>query len=225
MKLLLTGILLVLLNASAAPAAAEDEDLSCRNGNFASGQSAFGLAKVIGPDRLNFLGDMDGCPSEEARCRNRAYVVVGDVLLTGRDHGAYVCAFYPDRFDGDAGWVRRDRLSMLAVAASPPPAAWAGHWKNGDNTIALKAEGDALVADGEAYWPSAHPPRSDAPGLPNDGQLSGTARPTANRVVFSDNDPDGCTASLTLVGALLVVADNNNCGGMNVSFTGVYRRS
>jgi hypothetical protein len=43
-------------------------------------------------------------------------------------------------------------------------------------------------------------------------------------VVFTDNDPNGCTATLTLVGALLVVADNGGCGGMNVHFDGVYTR-
>ena len=44
--------------------------------------------------------------------------------------------------------------------------------------------------------------------------------------MFKDGDGEyDCAATLNLVGKLLVVADNNNnCGGGNVSFTGVYKR-
>jgi len=222
MRFLETAILLGLLAATAARAA--DEDLSCRNGGFPSEEKTIGLAQVVGADRLNFLTDTDGCPGEDVRCRQRAYVVGGDVLLTGRGHGPYVCAFFPNRGGGSAGWVRRDRLTPLPVAPSPPLADWVGHWANGDDTIDLTAQDGALDAAGEAYWPSANPPLSERPGGPNLGDLTGTARPKGNRVVFADPDPQACAASLTLVGSLLVVSDNNACGGMNVSFSGVYRR-
>lgn len=222
MRLLAAILSLTLANAAAVHAA--PEDLSCRNGDFPTGQQSFGLAKVSGTGRLNFLGDMDGCPSEEARCRQRAYVVEGDVLLTGRSHGRYVCVFFANRGGGDAGWAPRERLAPMPVPSSPLLSAWVGRWSDGDDTITLKTDGGALVAEGEAYWPSAHPSRSAAPGGPNVGDLSGTARPSGDRVVFSDGDPQGCTATLTLVEALLVVRDNDGCGGMNVSFTGVYRR-
>jgi hypothetical protein len=207
----------------AAPTArAAGEDVICRNGDFPTEQTTFGLARVQGPSRLSFLADADGCPSEAASCRQKAYVVAGNVLLTGRSHGRYVCAFFPNRFSGSAGWVPADRLTPIAVVRAPPLSAWLGHWKNGDDTIDLTVKGEALTVDGEAYWPSAHPSPADAPGGPNEGNLAGQARPTGNRVEIGD--PQSCLASLALVGDLLVVADNNACGGMNVSFTGVYRR-
>jgi hypothetical protein len=212
---------LTLLAATAAHGQAPD--MSCSNGGFPA-EKAIGLAKVIGADRLVFLKDSDGCPSEAASCRQRAYVVGGDELLTGRGAGAYVCAFFPSRGGGSAGWVRRARLAPLPVDASPPPSAWAGHWADGDDTISLTVKGGALVADGNAYWPSAHPSPAQFPGGPNLGDLSGTARPTGNRVVFADSDPQACSATLSLVGGLLVVSDNGACGGANVSFGGVYRR-
>jgi hypothetical protein len=205
-------------------ARAADDDLSCRNGSFPSDEKSIGLARVEGAGRLNFLQDVDGCPNDEARCRQRAYVVGGDELLTGRSHGPYVCAFYANRVGGSAGWVPSSRLTALPVDVAPPLSAWTGHWANGDDTIDLTAKAGALVADGEAYWPSANPPLSERPGGPNTGELSGTARPKGNHVVFADPDPTLCSATLTLVGGLLVVADNNACGGMNVSFSGVYRR-
>jgi hypothetical protein len=221
MKLLATIVLLAVLGASAVRAQAVD--LSCSNGSFPT-ERKIGLAKVTGGDRLVFLKDSDGCPNPQASCLQRAYVVVGDEMLTGRTFGAYTCAFYPSPGGGSAGWVLSARLSALAVDPSPPLAAWAGHWANIDDTIDLKVKGAMLVADGDAYWPSAHPSTSQFPGGPNVGDLSGSATPKGNVVVFTDNDPNGCAATATLIGTLLVVADNGGCGGQNVSFNAVYKR-
>jgi hypothetical protein len=222
MKLCGAVLLLGLMIASAARAQAPD--LTCRNGSFPQTETSIGLAKVVGAGRLTFLEDTDGCPGPAAACRQRAYVVAGDRLLTGRRRGEYVCAFFANRGGGSAGWVERARLGPLPVDAAPPPRAWVGRWADGDDTIALSLEHGALVADGNAYWPSAAPPLAQFPGGPNLGELSGTAKPKANRVVFADADPQGCSASLTLIGDFLVVDDNQACGGHNVSFSGVYRR-
>jgi len=35
---------------------------------------------------------------------------------------------------------------------------------------------------------------------------------------------DTCTVHAQLLGDVLIVADNSECGGMNVRFNGVYRR-
>ena len=221
MKLLGTIFLLTLLGASATRA--QPVDLSCSNGSF-PGERTIGLAKVSGGDHLVFLKDSDGCPNAQSSCLQRAYVVGGDQLLTGRTFGAYICAFYPSPGGGSAGWVPSARLSALAVDPSPPLAAWGGLWANIDDTIDLKVTGAVLVADGDAYWPSKHPSPSQFPGGPNVGDLSGSAAPKGNAVVFTDNDPNGCTATAKLVGSLLVVADNGGCGGQNVSFSAVYKR-
>jgi hypothetical protein len=212
------------LATGCAARAAELDELLCRNGAFSTEQAVFSLAKVTGRDRLFFLDDMNGCPSEEAQCRQRGFVVMGDMLLTGRSQGPYICAFYPNRGGGSAGWVRRDRLAPLPFPTDPPLTAWAGRWVDGDDTIKLTVKNGALVAVGDAYWPSANPPRSYLPGDPHVGNLSGKAQPKGNCAIFSDGDPDDCTATLTLVDPLLVVGDNGACGGMNVTFNGIYRQ-
>ena len=219
----LPGIVFLLALIGAPAAHAQAQDMMCRNGLFPS-ESTIGMAKVAGTDKLFFLNDSDGCPNETAACRQRAYVVGGDQVLTGRTVGAYVCAFYPSRGGGSAGWVQTARLTPLPVNAAPALSAWAGHWVDGDDTLTLTIKKGLLSADGDAYWPSAHPSASQFPGGPNVGDLSGEAAPKANRVVFTDNDPNGCTATATLVGGLLAVADNGGCGGMNVHFDGVYTR-
>ena len=204
--------------------AAEPDDGTCRNGSFPEQAGGFGVGKVMGPERAYFIDDINGCPNDSAACREKSYVVTGDLVLTGRSKGVYVCAFFPNRGGGSAGWMRRDRLAAQPVDAAPPLSAWVGKWRNFDDTIALKARGAMLEASGDAYWPSANPPLSLRPGGPNTGDFSGVAKPSGARVVFADKDPDGCKVTLDRVGPWLVAADNNNCGGNNVTFTGVYTR-
>lgn len=202
------------------------EDMTCRNGGFPGMDSDVGLAQVVGAEKLYLLGDMDGCPRDDASChQSHGDVLPGNVLLIGRTHGHYRCVFYPSRSGGSAGWVREDRLKPLPMDASPPWNAWVGDWRvnGGDNVITLSRKGDALAATGEAYWP-ANLTEEEWSGAINLGAMKGIAKPVGRRVVFRDGDEDGCTVKATLVGKWLVVSDNHQCGGMNVNFDGVYRR-
>lgn len=209
---------------SCLPARAQDEAQMCRNGLFPTSEAQIGRAQVTGKSRAFLLDDYNGCPAETAKCRAATTSVApGAVLLTGHKLGAYVCTLDP--VSGDAGYVEASRLKTLPVDAAPPLKAWVGRWKQYDDTIHLAAKGTALSASGDAYWPSAHPSARQYPGGPNVGDFSGTAQPKGQTVTFADSsDPQACTVTLRLVGDALVVADNQNCGGMNVSFTGVYRR-
>src|SRR5262245_24968990 len=80
---------------AANSARAQDDDGFCRNGMFGEENRDFGVAVVGGKERLHFLEDMNGCPNETASCRMRSYVIAGDRLVTGREKGDYVCAYYP----------------------------------------------------------------------------------------------------------------------------------
>ncbi len=130
----------------------------------------------------------------------------GDIVLTGTENGAYVCAFFPGRNGGSAGYARQDELTPQP--SSVPLAAWNGNWRDGDNSIVLRMNGARLTASGQAYWPSAHPSPKQRPGGPNLGDMSGTATPNGNTVVFAGNDPADCRVSLTLLPPFLLAADN-----------------
>jgi hypothetical protein len=201
------------------------DDPYCRNGDFSSEQKTFALGKVIGSGHLDLLSDMNGCPSEGKQCNGLGYVLPGDVVITGREHGAYVCVLYPNRFGGSAGWVEQSRLVPEAFDSSPALQSWVGRWKDGDDLLRLSLYHGQLHADGAAYWPSAHPAKEDAPGGPNVGSLEANAMPTGNRVQFSEgNDLSRCQVTAILVGTWMLVDDNGNCGGMNVRFSGIYQR-
>lgn len=216
-------LLLSMLPLSAFAGATAD-DGSCRNGAFPTEQGDFALARVGGKGRLYLLGDLEGCPTQgEPACRQRSYVVGGDTLVTGRMHGAYRCAFFPNKVGGSAGWVDADRLQVVPTSTTPALRDWAGDWTDGDNTLHLRVRDGALVATGEAFWPSARP-TPQRPYGPNLGQIDAVARPRGATVDFTDSDDAGCTLQARWLGDYLIVSDNSECGGMNVRFNGVYRR-
>jgi hypothetical protein len=216
-------LLIVCLIAFINPALGADTEL-CRNGIFPRQETIFGLAKVIGAPPAYLQSDIPPCPDDSAACRGRAYVLPRDTVITGVASGGYVCAFFAGPGGGSAGFVRRDEITPQSMQETPPLVAWLGTWRDGDNRIALRRDGAKLTADGEAYWPSAHPSAKDRPGGRNLGDMGGTAAPTGNTVVFAGDTPDECRVVLTLLPPFLLAADNMNCGGMNVSFTGVYRK-
>ncbi len=162
------------------------------------------------------------CGVSGPACDGRRYVVPGDVVVTGSVVGQYVCALFHSKTTESAGFLLRSELAFKPMAAAMPQGAWIGTWRDGDDEITLRAAGTALAVTGYAFWPSAAP--SEYQSSPHLGEVSGTARPVSNTVVFAGKSVDDCRVSLTLLPPYLLARDNRQCGGMNVSFTGVYRK-
>lgn len=217
--------------AHAAPDAAPD----CRNGLFPEEGVSYALGKISGADKVYLIEDSvfcakdktpcPVCPSADAACRSGSFVLPGDLVVAGRSHGGYRCVFYRDQKNvgGSAGYVPEDRVS-LSPAASVSLKDWLGDWRVGDDYIRLRAKGDALSAQGEAFWPSANPSPRDAPGGPHTGGMSGITTPKGNQATFVDS-LDICRVDATLLPPFLLARDNGVCGGANVSFRGVYLRA
>jgi hypothetical protein len=184
----------------------------------------FTLLRVSGKDRVHFADCF------AATCRTRSYVVPGDMLVTAPEPGDLVCAVFPNKRGGTKGWIPSGFLSPAPVEANPPLAAWAGKWQlHEDAEIEIRVEGDALAVKGQAFW------MSGAPGVIHDGELTGRNKPQGDSLSLPNpadydklesaaNPEYVCAATLRLVGPYLVVRDNLRCGGLNVSFAGVYRR-
>jgi hypothetical protein len=217
----LSPSVLLLLAASSAAGAMTEDDGTCRNGIFPVQNEAVRLATIAGSGRAYFLGDMDGCPNAEARCRQRTYVVPGDRVVAGRSRGGYVCVYYPSRGGGSAGWMEVGRLEAVATDPNPPLSAWLGSWsEDGNPRVTFERRGSGLAVEGEAYWPSRNPSPRDYPGGPNEGTIGEILQVSGNRA----HAPE-CHVRFTLLGDFIVAADPDmQCGGMNVSFSGVYRR-
>jgi hypothetical protein len=222
------ALLLFMLCCVAATVRAQDEAEGgnpanwCRNGAFTRDSKEFGIARIKGEKgaRAYFYGEDEGCPGPAAKCRQKAYVVPGDEVITSRTFGDWVCAWYqPARGSETVGWLAADRLDALESPAQPALAAWLGTWDFYRNEVRLSRgrRAGTLSVGGDATWEGA------IPGNVHVGELSGEAEP-AGGVLKLGADPEDCQATLRLVGPYLVVSDNKQCGGVNVTFDGVYRR-
>ena len=210
---------------TAVPRVASAQDSSgnpanwCRNGFFTSESKEFKVARVKGSrgSRAYFYGEDEGCPGPAAKCRQKAYVIPGDALVVSRTFGEYVCAwFQPARGYETTGWLRADQLELSTPDANPPAARWLGEWELHENslTISRGARAGALRVEGSAIW---H-------GLGDNvhvGEVNASAAPGGNTLTLED---DICKLTLRLVGDFLIADDNGDCGGVNVTFDGVYRK-
>jgi len=221
----LTGLLLAVYCAAAGARGQEaggNPANWCRNGAFTRDSKGFGLARVKGEkgSRVYFYGEEEGCPGPAAKCRQKAYLVPGDEVVTSRTFGDWVCAWYqPARGTETVGWLAADRLDAVATAENAPLASWLGTWNFYDNSLRLSRgrRVDVLSVSGDATWQGVNP------GNVHVGELSGQGTPVDN-VLKLGEDPEDCQATLRLVGTYLLVSDNRQCGGVNVTFDGVYRK-
>lgn len=185
------------------------------------------LARVIGAGPAHFVKNLPpGCPSLAPVCKLKPYVLPGDRVVTSDRSGNYMQATFQKGRTPTSGWLSADRLQIQPADPHPPLSAWAGDWRRYDDHIAIRAGPDGtLRLDGDAYYPSAHPSVQQRPGGPNLGELGGAARVQGATATYSDGDDSfSCRVTLRLIGPYLAAADNNNCGGHNVSFTGVWTR-
>ncbi|WP_159992858.1 hypothetical protein [Roseomonas sp. 18066] len=169
----------------------------------------------------------------------RAFLMPGDVVVVSRRQGGFACASYlNDRRRLTTGWLPAAALQPLAPPGTAPLEAWQASWYGAqayEQEIDISAEGSALRIGGSASWGSDDPARVERGGV-NIGSLEAEARPSGARLGFSsdggertrpydEGGPDSCRVRMLLLGPYLVVQDNLRCGGMNVTFSGVYRRA
>jgi len=204
------------------------------------------LAIVTRGDRARFVkgGEQAGCPNAGAACATRAFVVGGDAVVISATAGEYACATFTGpgpKAVSTSGFLPRTRL------VAPPPevpvnasTAWAGTWRSGDEqTITIRPKPDGrIVIKGDATW-GAHDPERVKRGGVHVGDLSAEVSVADGAAAFtidSDGvikpfdlklpaDSDVCRVKLWRLGPYLVAVDNLRCGGMNVTFTGVYRKT
>lgn len=212
----------VLFGCCSTAAMAQADDGSCRNGMFGEENGSFGLGTVAASGQTHFVYDMQGCPNATNKCRLPSYVVKGDKVVTGRTIGDYLCVYFPNKGGGTAGWVMSSRISPLPIPKSPPASAWVGSWSDdGNPEVRFYIKRGRLMAHGYAAWPSFNPPLKEFPGGPNVGEIDEAVRTSGNHALAAE-----CNITFTLLGEYMVGADpDRQCGGMNVAFTAVYKRS
>jgi len=197
----------------------------CRNGFFPRESENYRLAKIDGKrgEKIYFYGDeRDDCP-QNRDCRRKSYVIPGDEIIVSRTFGNFACAwFQPKKGSETVGWIRLDDLRWIDTIENPPAADWLGEWRFYDSSIEISKSRTPSVFDvkGNAFWK----------GLGDNihiGELDDRANASGNVLKLGEDERDeyACRVSMWLVGKYLIVADNLQCGGANVTFSGVYRRA
>jgi len=195
------------------------------------------LVQVRPGARRNFYdGYETGCPALTARCRRAGYVVAGDQLVASLQKGVFTYVIFINRVGkASTGWVETVALARITP---PPPtnAAWIGSWSRTEASIEIKpaARRGWFEVGGWASWGGSDPDRV-ARGAVNIGEMEGEIALSDGRLTAATGDvvrhlppenPDDfdCRVQLRLLGPYLIAEDNNQCGGVNVSFSGVYRK-
>jgi hypothetical protein len=233
------AILALLLASSADHVAAESGD---DDGGLAHAR----LVRVKPGGKRYFYRteEVAGCPALTARCRRKGYVLPGDVLVAGASIGAFTTVeFAKPKGMHSYGAIESAGIEPIPPQAAPPLSAWTGEWvRDIDAHISIKAVGASaeLQVEGFALWGTHDPERVRRGGI-NTGELGGSFVPKGawggvleeeaeqvdwqNGFPFNSRDTYRCQVQFRLIGPYLLVNDDgDNCGGLNVTFTGVYRK-
>jgi hypothetical protein len=196
----------------------------CREGFFTRDNDEFGTARVKGSQNGKayfYSDDEEDCPAAE-RCRRNSYLVGRDeVVVNGRSFNGFACVWYsPLSGRPTVGWVRERDLVVSPKLSDVTMRTWLGEWVYGDNGIEFtenKLSG-YLNVTGNATWK----------GIKDNvhvGEIDGRYKPTNGWIDYSDGDAEhDCRMRMRLIGDYLIVADNLKCGGVNVTFSGVYTK-
>jgi hypothetical protein len=228
---LLISVVGAILLVTPAARAAEEPAGHCSGVAFGD---TVGVARVTKSQRrVNFVRGVHEdkqCPSAAPQCRDKPYLLSGNVVLTTKRFGDFVCADYVNsRGIETIGWL--PAAALEAVEQGPlARAAWAGAWRRIEAEIQITlGAGGALLVKGSATY-GANDPQRAATGRVNLGELDGRSTPQGDTLFFSDQPAASfeeasdsvCAVRMRRVAQYLIVEDNKACGGMNVSFSGIY---
>jgi hypothetical protein len=146
-------------------------------------------------------------------------IVAWSALLLATSASAFDHAF-------TEGWLPSAALTPVAPTAAPRLSDWLGNWDQPHARIEIKEGGigGRLQIEGIAAFQGAREVHNGA----IDAQLI----PDGDTIAFLEDGwlpietkcDSGCRVRMRWVGRYLLVDDNRGCGGVGVSFTGLYRR-
>jgi hypothetical protein len=236
----LLGFVVALNTAVTAPCAWAD-DSTCEGFGTLEPNKPLSLGTVTSASpRVNFVKgalDQKGCPSTAPECRDRAYLVPGDQVIVSQAQGDLACASYVN----PKGLVRAGWLPRTALANAPDQTGtrledWVGRWRAPEQSLVIREATAAgtLKIQGEATFGALSPDWVNR-GAVNTGSIEAVAKPEGSSLAFTMGpnatlpyDQGGetdCRVRLRLLGPFLLAEDNGSCGGLNVSFSGAYRKS
>jgi hypothetical protein len=216
------------------------EDGNCFGFQSLAGNPELSLGRINARSPRTYFvanrAEAGDCPSAAAKCRKPSYLAPGDRVIVSRANGAFACVDFIDaKRIPHPGWLPAGAVDR-EVTSPPTLTDWSGAWSEIEARIRLKpsSKAGALAISGEATWGGLDPERIKS-GAVHIGSIEGVAAPVGASLSFAMGDNDAtlpvdqgkdadCKVWMRRLGPYLLVSDNKNCGGANVSFQGVYTR-
>ena len=224
------GSLALVFGAQAALACSEETELKMFD--------ALQVAKIkpgVGKTHFYTPACDAGAKGLEA-CRRAAYVMPGDPVLIGDVYDTTACATFVDaKGRATSGVIKGDRVAPISGSDKAAATQFVGTWIRDEAKITVTARGQVLSFNGDATYGAKDPNRVKR-GAVNLGNILFSARTATNRISVgltgkgelaedkAKAAATDCQLDMIALGPYLVVRDNMMCGGMNVSFTGIYRK-
>jgi len=146
----------------------------------------------------------------------------GDMVVIYRSEGDWTCAYLTGKNGSSPGWILTKTIRPIASDPNPPRTAWLGTWGFEENVIKIgRADTPGKLAlSGKAIWHGNG-------GVAHYGSISGEATLKGNQLHFVEGEDPvySCVVDSILFTNYLLVNDNGRCGGMNVRFSGIWKRA
>ncbi len=197
-----------------------------------SGAAAFdGLRVFSGDAPVPWISDCGGHGRPAGTCSSQYLDPAkpsdyqGDLVAPGTTQGAWSCAM----IGGWSGWIPTDRLAPVPTTPAITTQQWLGLWVNthagaGRDRLILTrspAGHGKIHVEGKAYY-------TNAAHSVSSGEISGEALALGPFLHILDAaEQPGCILDLKydVPAETFRAVDNQQCGGFNVSFDGVWRRA
>lgn len=173
------------------------------------------LAKTVIESPLYDGSHLSECADKKiSNCRVRKTIGAYNSVVVIKQEGSFSCVMPALEGYFGAGWISNDNLKII----EPYPIdtkKWIGDWE-GPASVSIKPESNkALKITGKAIWQGINSVHF--------GELNFEAVPENNKVLSAASDKYSCSVLMLLYENRLIVIDRQ-CGGTNVTFTGVYSR-
>lgn len=211
-----------------APSSLADKNIlgsDCDNSSFLDQTPNFSIAKINGNkgEKVHFIDSEGRCPDSVLnKCQLKSYLIPGDEVVTAHRFKNWICSQFITRkkkgkISKTIAWLETKKLQFIEVESNSNHKNWVGEWKDDAyNRIIIKEGKDgAFQIIGNAIWP-------DSKGSAHTGDIESIGKPNGNRIVLKEED---CILNLVQTNQYLFADDNFRCGGLNVSFDGVYIKS
>ncbi len=147
---------------------------------------------------------------DDRQTKSKAFLLKNDVVAIRNIKTDFACAVYVNQKGVvTIGWLEVKFLKDTTIKQNI-----VGKWETDNASLNVAKQSSSYSIKGIATFNTGQ--------TVNTGDVDGKLISSGNLWTYQAST---CVLSFLYLNNLLLVQDNNNCGGVNVSFTGTYRRS